>query len=83
MSSFANELGEEDAPRRCDPLLGHVDEARHLWHSLRLAGCRRSRALRVNVCLTSLSVQDLEDDGLRVLGAALHSNPRNRLSCAV
>ena len=40
-------------------------------------------ALRVNACLTSLSVQDLDDDGLRVLGAALHSNPHSQLGHAV
>jgi Ran GTPase-activating protein (RanGAP) involved in mRNA processing and transport len=41
-----------------------------------------ARALRVNTSLTWLSVQDLNDDGLRMIGAALHANPSNKL-CSV
>jgi Ran GTPase-activating protein (RanGAP) involved in mRNA processing and transport len=36
-------------------------------------------ALRTNTRLTSLSLHDLEDDGLRVIGVALHANASSAL----
>ena len=79
-----NELGDEGCPAVCQMLSSAV------LMKLDLSGTKLTPkgaeavaiALRHNSALTSLSVQDLADDGLRALGVAIHSNPQSRLCSA-